>query len=286
MEVLGMGSINDSSSVFETNKILGQHQALLMLLQSKLDDPSLKTFRWIDLGCGKGQVVAQLQHNLCKEARKKIFFSAFDIENGDLKKVQKLATSLDLGKVESIEVGDISRFELIYKIEEKFDFISMTNTIHEFNPNIFGRILVECILRLSVNGVIFIYDMESLPERELGAIPWEKGDIARIVTKLLNEIGVKDYKPEPGQWKHSSCTAWNIYLQRQYFSVEMNEVVLRKEAIIDSVNKEIKILIKQKHESAKKALEAMTDFGPDSGPEEVINLLYRFWALSRVMEEK
>ena len=76
-----MSGIADSSAEF-TKKVFAQHQAAITLLGQLLVDPAVSQVDWLDLGCGKGQILAQLEHNIPeKEVRAKIGYCGYDLEN-------------------------------------------------------------------------------------------------------------------------------------------------------------------------------------------------------------
>ena len=71
--------IGDSSAVLEFERMLPQHQAAITLLSSLLQNPQVDKFYWLDLACGKGQIISQLNENLTIENRKKIIYHGYDI---------------------------------------------------------------------------------------------------------------------------------------------------------------------------------------------------------------
>ena len=52
-----MSIIGDSSAVLEFARMLPQHQAAITLLSSLLQNPQVDKFYWLDLACGKGQII-------------------------------------------------------------------------------------------------------------------------------------------------------------------------------------------------------------------------------------
>ncbi|MGF5867514.1 class I SAM-dependent methyltransferase, partial [Klebsiella pneumoniae] len=165
-----MALIADSDAVLDGGRILPQHQAALTLLNAKLQDPDVVNLRWLDMACGRGQIIAQLLENLTPENRRKLTYVGFDIHVDHTRVAERLASKLSLNDY-SFYQGDLSRFSEIVNSPSDFDFITFTNTAHEVSPAAFSRIMLEAILRLSTSGELFIYDMESLTEPELGALP-------------------------------------------------------------------------------------------------------------------
>lgn len=81
--------IGDSSAVLEFERMLPQHQAAITLLSSLLQNPQVDKFYWLDLACGKGQIISQLNENLTIENRKKIIYHGYDINVDYLKELNK-----------------------------------------------------------------------------------------------------------------------------------------------------------------------------------------------------
>ena len=62
------------------DRILAQHQAALTLLQARLPTPGVPNLRWLDLACGRGQIIISLHENLSLDARGRIEFWAYDVD--------------------------------------------------------------------------------------------------------------------------------------------------------------------------------------------------------------
>lgn len=281
-----MERISDSHADYDENRMYSQHFAALMILQSKLDNPKIGYCNWLDLGCGKGQIVSQLEENLSAESRRKLSYYGYDIDVSNTTEVNKLLMHCGL-KGKDFEVGDISKFSTHYQNTE-FDFITVTNCFHEFPALMFGKIIWDILLKLKPDGNLFLFDMEKLPKRELGAITWSKQEVSEIVKEILHIIGISDYSPKAGQWKHKNISSWNIHIQRQYFEVELDSLFEKKDEIITKINAVVEKILKRKYLDAKNALESLTTAGIQNQEEDNVKIdsLYDFWALSRIMEEE
>lgn len=280
-----MASIADSSAVQNSGSILPQHQAALILLQSRLSNPSSPNLRWLDLACGRGQIILGLKNNLSVEARAKIEFYAYDINEKYARETRRIAGEQGFsGHV--FKVGDLSDFNKILNSGVSFDFITLTNTVHEVSPKHLATILTDCIFRLNESGTLFLYDMERIKPPELGAVPWNRDEVRSIVSSLLAALGVSSYKPEVGQWNHHTCNAWNVQLERQYFGVPYKKANSHRKKAIENTTKTIINLIQRKRELCKKSLETLTLCGAETGEEkdDKERLVFEFWALSRVLE--
>src|SRR5436190_17442032 len=92
--------LNTAHSLVET-RVWPQHQAILTLVHQRLTENRCTEFNWLDLGCGKGQVLAQLQHNISSEAhRGKIHYSGYDIDPHSTKIAETHASTLALKSAE------------------------------------------------------------------------------------------------------------------------------------------------------------------------------------------
>lgn len=279
-----MGSLGDSNAIKEDQRQFAQHQAIITIIQGILPDPNLKNFRWLDLACGKGQIIMHLEDNIHHSLRSKIEYFGYDIKDDYLKIAEEKASTLEL-KSYDFEVGDISKFPNSYNLSRKFECITLTNAIHEISPNFLATLLFESFIRLNDDGFLFIYDMEEINPIELGAIPWKNLEFDEILSNFFCYMNV-DYCPSSGGWLHSSCRGWNIQLKRRFYDLDISEVINRRDEIINKTNNCIKNIIDKRYNTCKQALESLTKFGASTSEEsdEIPKNLYQFWALSRAME--
>jgi SAM-dependent methyltransferase len=280
-----MGLIYDSDVYLNKDRLLAQHQAALSLLQGRLDKPGLTDLIWLDLGCGKGQIIVNLEHNIGDEARTKISYFAFDIIEEHISVTLKKAESLKF-KSSDGKIGDISDFPNLFPVDQKYDFITLTNSIHEFSPLLIPDILFESILRLSQTGLLFVYDMESLPSLELGAITWTREDIHELLKSFFKHFNIAGYNPTPGRWHHSTCIGWNIQINREYINLTNEELISRKIEAIALIKTDTISILKRKLDDCRKILESITKHGAATDEEEKSKqkLLYDFWSLNRIKE--
>jgi ubiquinone/menaquinone biosynthesis C-methylase UbiE len=54
----------DAKATLNKERLFAQHQAALTILQRELDSPKIKKYNWLDLACGKGQIIVHLIDNL------------------------------------------------------------------------------------------------------------------------------------------------------------------------------------------------------------------------------
>ena len=69
-----MSSIADA--IRDDDRVLPQHQAIVTLLQGWLSDPAMERLRWLDLACGRGQILTGVRGGLSTSARKKVDWHA------------------------------------------------------------------------------------------------------------------------------------------------------------------------------------------------------------------
>ncbi|WP_157336453.1 class I SAM-dependent methyltransferase [Paenibacillus lutrae] len=280
-----MTVINDSDAVLDKERILPQHQAALTLIQNIVEDPRLDNFSWLDLCCGRGQLIYHLDDMINSGSRSKISYCAYDVQSDFVTLTQKKAESLGFKSLR-VEVGDIGNYPVIYTRDQSFDFITLTNTVHEINVHILSRLYVESLLRLSDNGCLFIYDMESLPKLELGAITWTGTEMQEIFNVLFDNLGIPTYKPTVSRVRHKTTICWSIQLKRAYFGVSNENLVEKSQSAVENTQVQINKMLREKFDTSKAMLDSLTKYGSDSRQEEneLQSTLYDFWALSRALE--
>jgi SAM-dependent methyltransferase len=278
-------TIADSTAFKNTERVLAQHQAALTLLQGRLSAPAVQRLSWLDLACGRGQIIASLNKNLSEEARAKIEYWAYDIDQSFARETRRTAEELGFASLET-SIGDLSDFDRILPSGVAFDFITLTNTVHEIDPSNLAAVLVNCVARLELGGSLFIYDMERVSPPELGAIPWNRDDVRRIILRMLSSMGVSSYRPEVGLWSHSSCNGWNVQLERQHFGLSRDAINANLKEAVTQTRSEVCNLLRKKLSICQKSLEALTICGPETSKEQEDNeqLLFEFWSLSRALE--
>lgn len=280
-----MPSISDSSAILEKKRLLPQHQAALTLIQEQIVKPNITSFSWLDLCCGKGQIIINLEDNFTENQRKKIEYHIQDINEEYLKVTLKSAENLKFKKVESYTT-DLEKFHKNIPENPIFDFITLINAVHEISPFFHSELFVECLIRLTEKGRIYIYDMENLNSPELGAITWTREEIQEFINSLLEKITLEEYKPTVNRWNHASCDAWSIELHKE-FLINSAEIKKNKSSLIDIGNAKIQELLERKLFSCDKALESFTKYGTETKEDEEkrINMLFDFYSLTRILKK-
>lgn len=280
-----MAAIADSTAYQDPERILTQHQAALTLLQARLSTPECDKLCWLDVACGRGQIIVSLEENLSLDARSRVEFWGFDANQMYAVETRRIAERLSFARVET-RIGDLADLDRILPSGGLFDFITLTNTVHEVRPDRLASLLVSCIRRLAWNGTLFIYDMEQISPPELGAVPWNKDDVRRIVVRLLRTLGSPAYLPEVGRWSHKSCNGWNVQLQRQHMGVSEADVTSKSDNAVRSTSDEIISILRRRMDECRRSLESLTIYGASTSQEhsEKERLLFEFWAIARALE--
>jgi ubiquinone/menaquinone biosynthesis C-methylase UbiE len=281
-----MSANNDSHSILDKTRIFPQHQSILSIIQMKLANPNLTSFKWLDVGCGKGQIIEHLEENFSENARRKIILHGYDINYQDLNQMQNSCDQLNLLD-KKLKTGEIEDLDRHYNKDEGFSFITISNCLHEFSPRSIAKLLYDVVVRLDQNGILFIYDMETLPDFELGALTWNASDIKEIFQSMFNSMSVERYLPEPGRWKHSRCTAWNINIQKDLLGVDQQELIERETDIVTATEETIKGIIETKYRDAVSRLNALTRHRDedDELTTDIDEILREFWGYVKAREE-
>jgi SAM-dependent methyltransferase len=280
-----MVSIADSDAIKDRKRVLPQHQAALTILEGRLSAPKTTQLSWLDLACGRGQIIASLDVNLSPKARAKIRYSGYDLNQEYARETSKAASQLGFASLDTY-VGDLSDFERIIPTENLFDFITLTNTVHEIAPDRLAGLLVHCVGRLSNQGVLYVYDMERIKPPELGALPWSRDDIRQIVHCVLNALGASTYRPEIARWSHSTCDGWSVQIHREHLDVTRPNCNQNGDVAVQQAREEITRLLKARLNNCRSALESLTVHGAETAEEQEDKerLLFEFWAISRALE--
>jgi len=256
------------------------------LLQARLANPHGGATQWLDLACGRGQIIVHLRDNISELRRQTLAYYAYDIDNEAVRVAGKLASKLGFSHHE-ISTGEIRGFNDAFDADLRFDFVTLTNSVHEVSPHEIAQVLVHCVLRLSPDGQLFIYDMETLDPPELGAIPWNGDDAHRIVSAMLTGFA-SSYRPEVGRWQHTKTVGWNLTLDRRHVGCSDDEARARAKEAVTRTKDAIQAVLSERLARCQQALESLTKYGAETKAEtdEKVRLLFEYWALSRTLGRK
>jgi SAM-dependent methyltransferase len=280
-----MTVIGDSNAVRLDGRQLAQHQAALTVLQRLLSAPGIRRLTWLDLACGRGQILGGLRNNLSDDARAKIEFFAYDVKHDYLLETRRTASALGLASV-SGDVGDLSHFDRVLPPDERFDFITLTNTVHEVAAERLADVLVDAVRRLDGHGTVFLYDMERVKPPELGALPFSADDFRSVGFALVQALSDKEYRPEVSRWEHTSVNGWNVQIQREYISATQQELETRRTQAVSDTRDAILGVLRRRLTECRATLETLTIYGAETAEEQEDreHLLHELWAITRALE--
>lgn len=274
--------IADSAAVLLRGRVLAQHQSALVLVRERTQNPDVKKLKWLDLACGRGQILVNVENVIPEKRRQKIDYLGFDVSLEHARDTEKRACSLfSNGRV---KICELACFENFLDDGESFDFITLTNTVHEISPEDLARTIVAALCRAKPDGCVFLYDMETLPTFELGAIPWSGEEVESIIHQILTAAGVPaEALPDVAIWPHKSCQCWNLQVHRNHFAEV--DLVKKREAMIAIATRSIRSLLEEKLLATSTALDSAARFGSETTDEEreILRLLYDYWAISRAL---
>lgn len=276
-----MDLIADADALGDDARLLAQHQAAITLLQARLAAPGLDQFRWLDLGCGRGQILRALNDALSAEARGLVDYVGYDADLRFARETERLALEARFKSAE-VAIGDLSAFTHVVK--PPFDFVTFTNTAHELQPTSLTSVLLEAVRYLSASGTLFVYDLERIHPPELGAVPWRREEIQVLVRVMLDALGAADYRPEVGRWQHRLRTGWSVQIDRQHVAMSVAEFEDVHQDVLTQLEANLSLILVKKLDSCRSALESLTRHGAQTAEEEEgkVDLLFEFWALTRV----
>ena len=73
--------IADSNAVLMASRVFPQHQAALGLIKQLVQDPRKKKINWLDLACGRGQILANIENIISSSRLDKITYFGFDVSH-------------------------------------------------------------------------------------------------------------------------------------------------------------------------------------------------------------
>ncbi|GJM22515.1 MAG: hypothetical protein DHS20C15_24300 [Planctomycetota bacterium] len=281
-----MAFLGDSDAASDGSRQFPQHQAALTILQDIAANPQHSKARWLDLGCGRGQILHHLSHNLDSESRAKIHYCGIDVNHLHVRETERVAQGLELAGQE-VRVAELHDAVMMLKEPSRFDFITLTNTTHELAPRALASTLIASVCLLSESGRFFAYDMERLPTPELGAVAWRAEEIRRILECVCRSLDAPEFKAACSRWQHQSCTSWSIQLNKRYVATtnSPSEQMIENATAVALVT--MASIIQAKLEEVQGILEAIT-LGHQGETldeeEERSRLLYDYWSLSRALE--
>jgi hypothetical protein len=271
----------DTRTAVIVDRDLPQHQVALTLIRDRLDDPAVTTFEWLDLGCGEGRILQAAQRVLPDHFRSKINYVGVELLHASGMETERLAKTLFRRAV--VITSELIAAEALLSQAATFDAITMTNTVHEISPRGLASLLTATTLRLAEDGFFFMYDMETLPELELGAVPWRPAEIERVIQRFAQCCGCAGPFPTVATWQHRSCNGWQLQMKRTSLPFTRDEIIEKRAEIEEQLVLAITDVLQIKFNETHAALSALSRYGSSTDEErrEAQRLLHDFWAIAR-----
>lgn len=274
-------SIADSNSI-RIDSILVPHANAISLITYMLNGNQTSNLKWLDLACGKGQLLNQLGDNLNNKARSRIELHLVDLNNESLRCACEIANRLNLASLHQ-HVNDLKEFCQTKIRTHEYDFITFVNTLHEIKPIDLADIIVNALTSLSERGVLYIFDQEELQEKELGAITWSSIEFEQLLNKYFEVCHVTS-KVIVNRWNHKEINSWSTQILGSSLTKEIRtdidaNVSVLRELVLEHVKTKMRII--------KGALKTTTDHGASTAEEaeNVHSNLYDFWSLTIALED-
>jgi ubiquinone/menaquinone biosynthesis C-methylase UbiE len=139
-----------SKAVFEVTKNLPLVFLSMILPKNDLLKQMLERgTRFLDIGCGRGNLIIQLA-----QVFKKSIFVGIDPDAHGIEEAKTKISQLGLEK--RISVENLAGEDSLY--HEEFDMVSMAVTLHEINPNVRCKVVEKAYGALKSNGELLILD--------------------------------------------------------------------------------------------------------------------------------
>jgi SAM-dependent methyltransferase len=270
-------------------RVLPQHQSALTLLgELFLVQPAIDYVDWLDLACGRGQILTHLEDSLPDgNMRSRIRYSGYDINNEYARETERLANNLGFRSAR-VTIGQLDHFTIHIPASTNFSFVTFINSVHELPPVLFGKLLLELILRMKPDAKLFIYDMETLSPPELGANPWESLHVRQLFAFIYKELGSNAAVPIVQKWTHSSCAGWSVTVHRNQLGLDQDAFAEKLPKLLSKTTEFITELFARRLESTIEALDELSKYGGGETEEEQKRktcLLYDYWSLSRLGQQ-
>lgn len=251
---------------------------------SMLAAPGCEELRWLDLGCGRGQMLGTLGDALQPEQRGQVHYVGYDAELRYVKESKHRSAALGFASSQE-QLGTFEDLRRLIGGQGTFDFVTLTNTLHEVSPSGVAGLLMTAIEALGPTGSLYFYDMETVTPHELGAVPWEARHVEEMVLSGLRALGVANYHPFVAGFQHRTTRGWSLHLERRHLGLTADDIETRRDAASASLSEVVQALLSNRLADCCKRLEVLTEFGRETGEEadETNRLLHLHWALSRAL---
>lgn len=268
-------------------RMFASHRSVLDALRYLVLPHHRGVVTWLDVGCGRGQVLHGIQNMIGPEGVKRIRYVGCDGDRAYCAEAERFAQECGMADPEIL----CFRFD---RLEEKLshlraDFVSMVNVFHELGPRLLATTLCDSLCRLSARGVMHVHDMTALdPGRpELGAVCWRADEVEGILDPLLTLFDWGGQSLRVQQYGNDEARDWSLDLQRQALTVSSDELARRRDRIVTDVSRAILNALRRKQAAHHSALKAFLQDPPatDAHRAEAARQVCEHWTISAWLEE-
>lgn len=172
------------------NRLDNREIAAFLNLSHIITTRSGTTIKWLDLCCGNGNILAQIDKTI-REKVSKVEYYGFDIDKGNVDECKKIIFSKKLDqRLAKVKVDVVNLDSSPIPGDGDYDIITLLNVMHEINPfNIFP-LLRKALDRCQKDGVVVIVDMIDLPHLEWGAVTWSTEHLKAVISYLTKDENI------------------------------------------------------------------------------------------------
>jgi hypothetical protein len=250
---------SDGDPVGPELPVFSEHREVCaFLLGLMAGSPGASPFWWLDLGCGEMRVLDAARHALFEEHRARIRYVGYDRVEPTPEARSRLSNcGFAWGDVVSGELGELRN--KLGPSRSSFGLITLTNTLHEVEPEHVAGLLCDSVAMLDRSeGVFLAFDVEWLtePETEPGRATWSWVGITNVMQALLQALG---WSPREvvAQWRTRNATGWTVVA-----SCAGQCPACESAAAREATNRAVKTALRDRRSDCERALEAYSDRTP------------------------
>lgn len=276
------GRFHDGGAAKE-ERMLSSHRVVVNELNTLLDNHG-DGFVWLDVGCGRGQVLREIGSVITSVGVGWIEYYGCDAARKYCDEASKQASE------SGFSAPDI-RLKRVEDVREVFgelraDFVTIINVLHELTPASLAVTLVDSFSCLGDDGVLHVHDLRRMTEPELGAVCWDLPDLEEGLDPFLKLFHWRDSKCRIQRWGGVEAPDWSLKLERRKLQVDIDELASRREEIISDVNNGLMALLPNKRKKHHNKLNAfLSDPARTPGDRQsAAQAVYEYWTIGKWLE--
>ena len=159
--------------------------------------------------------------------------------------------------------------------------------IHELDPlKIFG-LITKAITLLNDNGLLFIFDCETIKSPELNSIPWEASEFSSLIGMIFKYFAGCNPADWIASYTLSSTIAWELSFSRNYINIPNEDLITLFTRSKNEARELVFEILNSKKGTCHDNLVALSRSVAETGKEsqEAPHALHVFWAVSHYLED-